>query len=80
MKIAASITELIGNTTLVKLDFSENETTFLGKCEFMHSSGPLQGRIGVNMIVQALESRGLLAALGKRSLNMEFYEFPAYNA
>jgi cysteine synthase len=42
MKIAANITELIGNTPLVKLKFEENETVLLGKCEFMNPSGSVK--------------------------------------
>lgn len=55
MKIAANITELIGNTPLVKLKSSNNETTLLGKCEFMNPSGSVKDRIGCNMILRALE-------------------------
>lgn len=51
MKIAANITELIGNTPLVKLKFEENETILLGKCEFMNPSGSVKDRIGCNMIL-----------------------------
>lgn len=54
MKIAANITELIGNTPLVKLKFEENETILLGKCEFMNPSGSVKDRIGCNMILQAI--------------------------
>lgn len=55
MKIAANITELIGNTPLVKLKFEENETILLGKCEFMNPSGSVKDRIGCNMILQAIK-------------------------
>lgn len=55
MKIAANITELIGNTPLVQLKSSDNETTLLGKCEFMNPSGSVKDRIGCNMILRALE-------------------------
>lgn len=55
MKIAANITELIGNTPLVKLKHANNETTLLGKCEFMNPSGSVKDRIGSNMIRKALE-------------------------
>ncbi|MCX6061958.1 MAG: cysteine synthase A [Campylobacterales bacterium] len=54
MKIAANITELIGNTPLVKLKFEENETILLGKCEFMNPSGSVKDRIGSNMILKAI--------------------------
>lgn len=55
MKIAANITELIGNTPLVKLKSAERATTILGKCEFMNPSGSVKDRIGSNMILKALE-------------------------
>jgi len=55
MKIAANITELIGNTPLVKLKSAENGTMLLGKCEFMNPSGSVKDRIGCNMILRALE-------------------------
>jgi len=55
MKIAANITELIGNTPLVKLKSSDNEVTLLGKCEFMNPSGSVKDRIGSNMILKALQ-------------------------
>lgn len=55
MKIAANITELIGNTPLVQLKYAKNETTLLGKCEFMNPSGSVKDRIGSNMILKALE-------------------------
>lgn len=54
MKIAANITELIGNTPLVKLKYAENETILLGKCEFMNPSGSVKDRIGSNMILKAI--------------------------
>lgn len=55
MKIATNITELIGNTPLVRLKYVENETILLGKCEFMNPSGSVKDRIGSNMILKALE-------------------------
>jgi len=54
MKVASNITELIGNTPLIKLKQETNETTLLGKCEFMNPSGSVKDRIGSNMILQAL--------------------------
>lgn len=54
MKVAENITELIGNTPLVKLKSIGNDTTLLGKCEFMNPSGSVKDRIGANMILQAL--------------------------
>jgi len=55
MKIAQNITELIGNTPLIKLKFNENESTVLGKCEFMNPSGSVKDRIGSNMILEAIK-------------------------
>lgn len=56
MKYANDITELIGNTPLVKLKkASVNETTVLGKCEFMNPTHSVKDRIGFNMINEALK-------------------------
>jgi len=56
MKIAANVTELIGNTPLIMLNhFSNESTTVIGKCEFMNPSGSVKDRIGRNMILQALQ-------------------------
>src|SRR3990167_7101904 len=56
MKIAANVTELIGNTPLITLNhFSDGLTTIIGKCEFMNPSGSVKDRIGCNMILQALQ-------------------------
>ncbi len=61
MKYAQNVTELIGNTPLVKLkNASEStETTILGKCEFMNPTHSVKDRIGTNMIKTALE-QGLI--------------------
>ncbi|APW66882.1 MULTISPECIES: cysteine synthase A [Arcobacteraceae] len=61
MKYAANITELIGNTPLVKLQRAseESQATVLGKCEFMNPSHSVKDRIGTNMINTALE-QGLI--------------------
>jgi cysteine synthase A len=55
MKIAKDVTELIGNTPIIKLKFNKNETTVLGKCEFMNPSGSVKDRIGSNMILKAIK-------------------------
>ncbi len=56
MKYANDITELIGNTPLVKLQkASVNNTTVLGKCEFMNPTHSVKDRIGFNMINEALK-------------------------
>ena len=58
MNIANNITELIGNTPLVKLNFPSHESgaTILGKCEFMNPTSSVKDRIGFNMIKDALDS------------------------
>ncbi len=69
MKIASNVTELIGNTPLVKLNGASNatHTTLLGKCEFMNPSGSVKDRIGMNMIRRSLES----GAITKESVIVE---------
>ena len=58
MKIAANITELIGNTPLVRLNTPSQMSgaTILGKCEFMNPTSSVKDRIGFNMIRRAIES------------------------
>ena len=58
MKYANNITELIGNTPLVKLQGASEASgaTVLGKCEFMNPSHSVKDRIGTNMINTALEA------------------------
>jgi len=57
MKIAANITELIGNTPLVRLNAPSIAVgaTILGKCEFMNPTSSVKDRIGFNMIKTAME-------------------------
>ncbi|MBN1838563.1 MAG: cysteine synthase A [Campylobacterales bacterium] len=54
---AHNVTELIGNTPLVKLNHVSNasDTLVLGKCEFLNPSHSVKDRIGFNMIKTALE-------------------------
>ncbi|MDA3894397.1 MAG: cysteine synthase A [Salinivirgaceae bacterium] len=61
MKIANSITDLIGNTPLVKLNtISEGlEATIVAKLEFFNPGGSVKDRIGHAMI-EAAEKEGLL--------------------
>ena len=61
MNIANNITELIGNTPLVKLNFPSHESgaNILGKCEFMNPTSSVKDRIGFNMIKDALD-KGLI--------------------
>lgn len=56
MKIAANITELIGNTPLVRLNAQSSSTgaTILGKCEFMNPTSSVKDRIGISMITSAM--------------------------
>ncbi len=58
MNIANNITELIGNTPLVRLNeaSSRSGATILGKCEFMNPTSSVKDRIGFNMIRRALEA------------------------
>ncbi|MBA3025167.1 MAG: cysteine synthase A [Sulfurimonas sp.] len=58
MKIANNITELIGNTPLVRLNTPSELTgaTILGKCEFMNPTSSVKDRIGFNMIRRAQEA------------------------
>ncbi|QDF30369.1 cysteine synthase A [Halarcobacter anaerophilus] len=61
MKFAQNVTELIGNTPLVRLQKASEKTnaTILGKCEFMNPTHSVKDRIGTNMIKTALE-KGLI--------------------
>ncbi len=58
MKIANNITDLIGNTPLIKLNkfSSQTDSTILGKCEFLNPTSSVKDRIGFNMINEALKS------------------------
>ncbi|DAB36933.1 MAG: cysteine synthase A [Sulfurospirillum cavolei] len=58
---AQNVTELIGNTPLVKLNTASNasEALVLGKCEFLNPSHSVKDRIGFNMIKTALD-KGLI--------------------
>ncbi len=61
MKIAENITDLIGNTPLIKLNTLSKETnaTIIGKCEFMNPTSSVKDRIGFNMIDDAMK-KGLI--------------------
>ncbi len=62
MNIANNITELVGNTPLVRLNKASEMSgaTILGKCEFMNPTSSVKDRIGFNMIRRGLES-GVIA-------------------
>ncbi len=57
MNIAKNVTELIGNTPLVKLNHPSEITgaNIIGKCEFLNPTSSVKDRIGFNMIRRALE-------------------------
>lgn len=58
---AHNVTELIGNTPLVKLNRASeaSKALVLGKCEFLNPTHSVKDRIGLNMIKTALE-KGLI--------------------
>jgi len=60
-KIANNITELMGNTPLVKLSkiTKDVKAEIVGKLEFFNPTGSVKDRIGVSMITEA-EKKGLL--------------------
>ncbi|MDR0407345.1 MAG: cysteine synthase A [Campylobacteraceae bacterium] len=59
MKYAKNVTELIGNTPLVKLNkiSEESDTLVLGKCEFLNPSHSVKDRIAHAMIKDALDKK-----------------------
>ena len=69
MNYAATVTDLIGNTPLVKLTTASEATgaTVLGKCEFLNPTHSVKDRIAYNMIKDAFD-RG---AITKDSIIIE---------
>lgn len=61
MKIAENITELIGNTPLVRLNFASMQSgaNIVAKCEFMNPTSSVKDRTAFNMVRRAQE-RGLV--------------------
>ncbi len=57
MKIANNITQLIGNTPLIRLNHASTVSgaTIIGKCEFLNPTSSVKDRIGFNMIKDAIE-------------------------
>jgi len=62
MKIAENITQLIGNTPMIKLNHASEEcgANILAKCEFMNPTSSIKDRIATNMIEDAM-SKGLIS-------------------
>lgn len=57
MKIAQDVTQLVGNTPLVRVNSISNETgaIVLGKCEFMNPTSSVKDRIALSMIDEAIK-------------------------
>ncbi len=64
MKIAKNITELIGNTPLIRLNKASALTgaNIIAKCEFMNPTSSVKDRIGFNMIRRAQEAGDITEA------------------
>jgi len=59
MNYAQNVTELIGNTPLVKLNqvSQKSDATILGKCEFLNPTHSVKDRIAYNMIKTAFDEK-----------------------
>ena len=57
MNIAKDVTQLVGNTPLVRINTLSNETNteILGKCEFMNPTSSVKDRIALSMIETAIK-------------------------
>jgi len=64
MKIANNITELVGNTPLVRLNTPSamSGANIIAKCEFMNPTSSVKDRIGLNMIRRGLESGAITSS------------------
>jgi len=59
VKVVNNVLDLIGETPMIKLDFSEDNVAIYAKLEYMNPSGSIKDRIAKYMIEQA-EKRGEL--------------------
>ena len=57
MNIAKDVTQLVGNTPLVRINSCSDDTgaTILGKCEFMNPSSSVKDRIALAMIERGIQ-------------------------
>jgi cysteine synthase A len=58
MNIANNITDLIGNTPLIRLNYASKQSgaLLIAKCEFFNPTSSVKDRIGYSMIKEALQS------------------------
>ncbi|MCK9454609.1 MAG: cysteine synthase A [Sulfurimonas sp.] len=59
MNYAKNVTQLIGNTPLVKINIASKNALVLAKCEFMNPTHSVKDRIGNHMIQEAIK-QGLI--------------------
>jgi cysteine synthase A len=58
MNYATDVTELVGNTPMVKINSLDNyNNLILAKCEFMNPTSSVKDRIALNMINKAFENK-----------------------
>ena len=55
MKIANNITQLIGNTPLLKINSLSQNANIIGKCEFLNPASSIKDRVALFMINQAIK-------------------------
>lgn len=55
MNYAKNVTQLIGNTPLIKINMASNNALVLAKCEFMNPTHSVKDRIGNHMIQEAIK-------------------------